>query len=103
MSLRSNVHLSDVGLYSIKKDKLIKAVESKVGLKWNMSEDWMSDRRNGRHISRRLRAMSSSIGPKGSDIALRRSGVADINMSIGQYIIREDDMPKVRVKHRMNQ
>ena len=38
--------------------------------------------------------MSSSIGPERLDIVPRRSDVAKVNMSIGQYAAREDDTPK---------
>ena len=59
-----------------------------------MSEDWTSSLRIGRRIGRRLRAMSSGIGAKGSDITPRRSYVTEVNMQIGKYTVREDDAPK---------
>ena len=59
-----------------------------------MSGDWTSSRRIGRHVGRRLRAMSSDIGRKGSDITPRRSDFVEVNIPIGQYAARENDAPK---------
>ena len=39
------MHLSDVGLSSIRKDKSIEVEESNVGPEWNMSEDWTLGRK----------------------------------------------------------
>ena len=60
----------------------------------NMLGDWTMSQRIGRRVSRRLRAMSLGIGLEGSDITPRRSDVADDNMSIWQYGVREDNTPK---------
>ena len=40
-----------------------------------MSKDWMLDRRNDRCVGKRPRAMSLGIGPKRSDITLRRLNI----------------------------
>lgn len=68
-----------------------------------MSKDWTSGWRTNRRVGRRLCVMSSGIGPEGSKIALRRSDVVEVNMPIGQYVEGEDDTPKGRTKHWMNQ
>ena len=69
------MRLSDTRLTSIRKGKLIKAREIKRWAGANMSEDWTSGKRNGRRIGIRVWVVNSGIGPRRSDIALRRSDV----------------------------
>ena len=70
------MHLSDAGLTSIRKGKLIKAGGIKHWAGANMSENWTSGQRNGRRIDIRLRAVNSGIRPRRSDITPRRSDIA---------------------------